>query len=202
MSRLKPTPIKSYLHIHLTNKTKTIVSILIGWIALTTFLVWLGIQSNLFHKQYECKIDTEIPTAQQQEDKLAKKIQEVYNVSRTKAIRVASLATMHTIPGEYPKPELLVALFWVESRFNENAVSSAGAKGIAQIMPFNSTGSDSVSNVYDSVRILREYRNRIGDHTKTLMAYNIGISPVLAGKARNYKYAEDINKELEKLEKI
>lgn len=50
-------------------------------------------------------------------------------------------------------PFLLAAIGWVESRYNPEAVSSAGAKGIMQIMPntWNAWGSGDIFNPHDNI---------------------------------------------------
>jgi hypothetical protein len=135
-----------------------------------------------------------------QTEELVTRVKSLYKVSSEKAKRIVNLATVHTMPGQFPSPQLMVAIFKVESNFREQVTSSAGAKGIAQVMPMNSTGRDSFSNAYDSVKLLKEYNTRLnGNLTKTLQAYNAGIGMVLSGKADNLEYAEDVKKELVRL---
>lgn len=96
------------------------------------------------------------------------------------------------VPGRYaPKinelaarydlsPSLLEALVWQESRWRENAVSPAGARGLAQLMPGTArylgvNPDDPHANLEGGARYLREQLNRFdGDLEKALAAYNAG----------------------------
>lgn len=78
------------------------------------------------------------------------------------------------------EPELIKAVMRNESNFNPNAVSRAGAKGLMQIMDFNSRAMG-VTNPFDpaqsidaGARILKGHLTRYGDVTKALAAYNAG----------------------------
>ncbi len=77
-------------------------------------------------------------------------------------------------------PALILALMTIESRFDPYAVSSVGAQGLMQIMPFwkNELGS-SLDDLYDvetNIRygcaILRHYLKRYGTAHRALAAYN------------------------------
>src|SRR5206468_869913 len=72
------------------------------------------------------------------------------------------------------------AVIRTESNFNPNAVSRAGAKGLMQLMDFNSRAMgvkdpfDPSQNIDAGARILRGELNKYGDLTKALAAYNAG----------------------------
>lgn len=76
---------------------------------------------------------------------------------------------------------LILAIIKQESNFNKNAISSAGAKGLMQIMDFN-LESYGVSNPYDieenieaGVKHIKYCLNRFdGNVEMALMAYNAG----------------------------
>ena len=74
-------------------------------------------------------------------------------------------------------PKLIKAVIRTESNFNPNAVSRAGAKGLMQIMDFNSRAMgvlnpfDPAQNIDAGARILRGQLNHFGDLTKALAAY-------------------------------
>ncbi len=83
-------------------------------------------------------------------------------------------------------PSLLEALVWQESRWRENAVSHAGARGLAQLMPGTARylgvdPDDPMQNLEGGARYLREQLDRFdGDIEKALAAYNAGPGRVIA----------------------
>ena len=121
---------------------------------------------------------------------------------------VVSDTTEHAadIPAEYkPKihelarrfdlsPALLEAVVWQESRWRANAVSHAGARGLAQLMPGTAEylgvdPDDPMQNLEGGARYLREQLDRFdGDIEKALAAYNAGPGRVIrAGGVPNIR---------------
>ncbi len=91
-------------------------------------------------------------------------------------------------------PSLLEALVWQESRWREGAVSHAGARGLAQLMPGTARylgvdSDDPMDNLEGGARYLREQLDRFdGDLEKALAAYNAGPGRVIrAGGVPNIK---------------
>lgn len=93
---------------------------------------------------------------------------------------------------------LVMAVINAESGFNTNVTSSAGAKGLMQLMP--SVCSDyGVTNPYNAeqnikagVQLLRDNLNRYnGDTAMALMAYNAGAGTV---SSRGVKSSSDLYK--------
>ncbi len=82
-------------------------------------------------------------------------------------------------------PSLLEAVVWQESRWRENAVSHAGARGLAQLMPGTAEylgvdPDDPMQNLEGGARYLREQLDRFdGDLEKALAAYNAGPGRVI-----------------------
>ncbi|MHB9024002.1 MAG: lytic transglycosylase domain-containing protein [Armatimonadota bacterium] len=83
-------------------------------------------------------------------------------------------------------PRLVFALIAQESRFNHRAVSSAGARGLGQLMPGTAAMlgvRDSFNieqNIDGSVRYLASMLKRFGgDRTRALAAYNAGPGNVV-----------------------
>lgn len=82
-------------------------------------------------------------------------------------------------------PSLLEALVWQESRWRESAVSHAGARGLAQLMPGTARylgvdPDDPLQNLEGGARYLREQLDRFdGDLEKALAAYNAGPGRVI-----------------------
>ncbi|HWI86198.1 MAG TPA: lytic transglycosylase domain-containing protein [Sphingomonas sp.] len=82
-------------------------------------------------------------------------------------------------------PALLEAVVWQESRWRTGLTSSAGAHGLAQLMPGTARSlgvdlHDPASNLEGGARYLRMLLNRFdGDVEKALAAYNAGPARVL-----------------------
>lgn len=95
--------------------------------------------------------------------------------------RVAQLAAKYDI-----SPTLLEALVWQESRWRPGAVSSAGARGLAQLMPGTArqmgvNPDDPHANLEGGARYLRMQLDAFGgDVEKALAAYNAGPGRVQA----------------------
>jgi len=83
-------------------------------------------------------------------------------------------------------PALLEAVVWQESRWRERAVSPAGARGLAQLMPGTARylgvdPDDPMQNLEGGARYLREQLDRFdGDLEKALAAYNAGPGRVVS----------------------
>lgn len=93
---------------------------------------------------------------------------------------VARIAAKYDI-----SPQLLEALVWQESRWHPGAVSSAGARGLAQLMPGTARElgvdlNDPLSNLEGGARYLRQQLDTFGgDLEKALAAYNAGPHRVI-----------------------
>lgn len=96
--------------------------------------------------------------------------------------RIKLLQAVHSAAIEANlQPELVLAVIEVESRFNRFAISSAGAQGLMQVMPFwkdeIGRGSDRLTDVYTNLRygchILHYYLKRErGNLVPALARYN------------------------------
>lgn len=80
-------------------------------------------------------------------------------------------------------PQLLTALVWTESSFVPDAVSSAGAIGLAQLMPETAEilgvdPNDPEQNLAGGARFLRDMLDRFGRTDLALAAYNAGPTTV------------------------
>jgi soluble lytic murein transglycosylase-like protein len=93
---------------------------------------------------------------------------------------IAHLATKYDL-----SPQLLEALVWQESRWRPGAVSPAGARGLAQLMPGTARDlgvnpDDPLANLEGGARYLRQQLNTFGgDLEKALAAYNAGPKRVM-----------------------
>lgn len=91
------------------------------------------------------------------------------------AIKVSELSARYDL-----SPSLIEALVWQESRWRSDAVSHAGARGLAQLMPGTARylgvdPDDPFANLEGGARYLREQLDRFdGDLEKALAAYNAG----------------------------
>jgi len=94
--------------------------------------------------------------------------------------RIAELAEKYDI-----SPALLEAIIWQESRWNERAVSPAGARGLAQLMPGTARmmgvdPDDPHANLEGGARYLRIQLDAFdGDVERALAAYNAGPGRVI-----------------------
>ena len=86
--------------------------------------------------------------------------------------------------------EFLTRLIWQESRFDEHAISRAGAQGIAQFMP-KTAGWVGLGNPFDaseaigkSAALLRDLRAQFGNLGLAAAAYNAGPKRVSDWLAR------------------
>ncbi len=76
--------------------------------------------------------------------------------------------------------EFLTRLIWQESRFNDFAISRAGAQGIAQFMPATASGVklanpfDAIAAIDKSAQLLRNLRMQFGNLGLAAAAYNAG----------------------------
>jgi soluble lytic murein transglycosylase-like protein len=86
-------------------------------------------------------------------------------------------------------PKLLAAVASVESSFNPNAVSPAGAQGLMQFMPETAEGMgvdpwDPASAIDGSARLLTGLQQRFGNIEAALAAYNVGSGTVARNDGR------------------
>jgi soluble lytic murein transglycosylase-like protein len=94
--------------------------------------------------------------------------------------RIAELSVKYDV-----SPALLDAVVWQESRWNVDAVSPAGARGLAQLMPATARmmgvdPDDPHANLEGGARYLRMQLDRFGgDLEKALAAYNAGPARVV-----------------------
>lgn len=101
-------------------------------------------------------------------------------VPQAYAAYIAELADRYDL-----SPALLEAVVWQESRWRENAVSPAGARGLAQLMPGTARDlgvdpDDPRANLEGGARYLRQQLDRFdGDLEKALAAYNAGPGRVI-----------------------
>ncbi|MXP25005.1 transglycosylase SLT domain-containing protein [Altererythrobacter indicus] len=101
-------------------------------------------------------------------------------IPATYSAKVAELSARFDL-----SPALIEALVWQESRWRSNAKSSAGARGLTQLMPGTARElgvdpGDPFANLEGGARYLREQIDRFdGDIEKALAAYNAGPKRVL-----------------------
>jgi soluble lytic murein transglycosylase-like protein len=95
-------------------------------------------------------------------------------------------AKIHELAHRFDlSPALLEAVVWQESRWRATAVSHAGARGLAQLMPGTARylgvdPDDPMQNLEGGARYLREQLDRFdGDLEKALAAYNAGPGRVI-----------------------
>ena len=99
-------------------------------------------------------------------------------------------------------PVLIFSVMKTESHFKHSTVSSAGAKGLMQLMPFNfkEFGVDNSiqGNIKGGIMHLKRDLDRFKNTTDTLAAYNAGPSRAVTGEWKKFKettgYITKINK--------
>jgi len=97
------------------------------------------------------------------------------------AAKVAELSARFDL-----SPALIEAVVWQESRWQANARSPVGARGLAQLMPGTAremgvNPDDPFANLEGGARYLREQLDRFdGDLEKALAAYNAGPGRVIS----------------------
>ncbi|MBK8482494.1 MAG: lytic transglycosylase domain-containing protein [Proteobacteria bacterium] len=94
---------------------------------------------------------------------------------------IQQAAAVYQIP-----PSLIHAVIGVESDYDRNAISRAGAQGLMQLMPATARGMgvtdvfDARQNIFGGVRFLRVLANQFaGSLVKTLAGYHAGPGAVL-----------------------
>ena len=114
--------------------------------------------------------------------------------SQTTAPTASSDPTCHTLAtaadaNNLPL-EFLTRLIWQESRFDPQAVSPAGAQGVAQFMPKTAAWQgladpfDPVQAITKSAELLRDLRTQFGNLGLAAAAYNAGPARVQDWLAR------------------
>lgn len=107
--------------------------------------------------------------------------QHAWAVPDAYAAKVAELSARFDL-----SPALIEALVWQESRWQANARSPVGARGLAQLMPGTARDlgvnpDDPFANLEGGARYLREQLDRFdGDLEKALAAYNAGPGRVIS----------------------
>lgn len=103
-------------------------------------------------------------------------------------------------------PKLLAAVGWVESRYQVDAVSEAGAIGLMQIMPMTAQElgvdpTDPVAAIDGAARLLADHHERFGSWDLALAAYHSGAGAVSrAGNTPPPRAAEYVRRIHERLD--
>lgn len=151
-------------------------------------------------------LKTAIAEADSFEDQFAAEVWLVDMSSRLKpfveddAKRISLLKQIHYEATRADlRPELVLAVIEVESRFNKFAISHAGALGLMQVMPFwlkeigrpNDNLFDMQTNLRMGCTILRHYLDKEqGDLTHALARYN--------GSLYSHRYTSKVFRALDK----
>lgn len=170
----------------------------------------------------------EFNAKKEEEDRLRKEAEEK-RIAEAKAIeewnkivyhitidlnRPAAIAWMYAQPvveasKKYDVPvEIILAVIEVESEFNQEAVSWAGALGSMQVVPFHWEAVvdydplDFNGNIMLGTFVLSRYKGKLGDYESALKAYNVGITNFRKGKklGAQKRYITKIDKVMQKLE--
>ena len=104
-------------------------------------------------------------------------------------------------------PYLVLAVMNTESYFNHSTVSSAGARGLMQLMPFNfkefNVNNSIEGNIKGGILHLKRDYESTGSITKTLVCYNAGCSRLKNDKWKGIKETREyIPKVIKKYKKL
>ncbi len=133
---------------------------------------------------------------------LTQEVLKKYKINPAVAANIVELAKKHE-HAVFPKTKDLLAIIGIESSFNSAAVSQLKkdpAIGLTQIRPGvwglnrSELSQDIEQQISKSSEILAKYNKRLGDPTKAVHAYNIGITSLLRGD-QNLKYVDKFEKE-------
>lgn len=94
-------------------------------------------------------------------------------------------------------PRVFLGLIKVESDGSQNAVSSAGARGLTQLMPATAAElgvdpDDPFENLYGGAQYLRQQYDRFGNWWDALRAYNAGPTGASSSPSAGAGYARKI----------
>lgn len=108
-------------------------------------------------------------------------------------------------------PSLINAIIWVESRFDANAQSPAGARGLMQLMPSTAAylakrlgdarprSNDPAFNVRAGSLYLAEMISKFGDETQAVAAYHAGPGNVAKWVAAGREFPDWSNEYVDKV---
>lgn len=120
-------------------------------------------------------------------ERLVSYISSKYRVSKDFAKDVVLEA--HRLGGRtFPTPIDILAVVAIESSFNPRAVSTAGAKGLMQIL-YKKSKQDIKTNLKDGTDLLKDYYKRHkGNLSATIQSYNVGVTAYIVKDRRNHQY--------------
>lgn len=141
----------------------------------TTNSQTININLNLNNENLEDILGLETLNSSQNSNKIE-------STNKDKSVNERIESAIDKAAKKYGVDENLIrSIIKVESNFNPKAASSAGAKGLMQLMPFNCTDLgvtnpfDIEQNVDGGTRHIKQYLNMYdGDVQMALMAYNGG----------------------------
>lgn len=117
--------------------------------------------------------------------KLINYISDKYSLSSLKIESIVAKVT-GLVDAKFPRKTDVLAIIEIESNFKSKAVSSAGAKGLMQVL-YKKTTTDK-DNIIAGVALLREYRKRLGSEEAAIHAYNVGIGNYNKGRRVSQYY--------------
>lgn len=99
------------------------------------------------------------------------------------AVNWANIAYNAAVNANHPDPHMFVRQMQAESGLRPGLTSSAGATGIAQIMPSTAKGwgvdpNDPVASLNAAAKAMNKYLRQYNDPRKALAAYNAGVGAV------------------------
>jgi soluble lytic murein transglycosylase-like protein len=122
-----------------------------------------------------------------------------YKVSKAEVDKLAGMINYHSKENNLD-PRLVVSLIAVESAFQKNVVSYAGAQGLGQLMPATAkqmgvkNAFDPAENIQGTVKYLNWIKNRAKTNNVDIIlaSYNMGIGNVTSFLNRKKPFPSDV----------
>lgn len=179
----------TYLLNFLQSKTVVVYSLLFIMLVCFGFGYYLKYPAirSVLELEHKIQIENELKERKEIENKV-RSIMELYNCD--------SLIIYESLLDTFD-PVLMATVAAIESEFNPNAISSAGALGICQVLPIHFRKSDNWRNPKDNIRVaanlMKDFLNKFnGDKELALAAYNAGPNAVIKA---GYKIPDTRNNE-------
>lgn len=166
-------------------------------VSILTFIICQGLPAKVYATEH---LSLEVP-AVTTEDKyivqyknIHSTIVDLYKVSPEKAHEYAGHIQKYSYV-DFPTPQDIMAVIKIESSWDENAKSSADARGLMQVLHGH---YEVQTNISEGTFILRQYYEILKDKRAAVIAYNVGIGSYKNG-IWNEGYYKDYETQLTRI---